>query len=129
MAVAKLRKAKTPTVMVSVMQGGMQGGTTASYSIPWYPGMSVLDAVEQALPAAEEGVSLSLKYLPKYGGYAVAAVAGVPSEGEKYWTIGLLPAGPASKAILLPLFANKILVGSGDTVILGQECYGAPSQN
>ena len=119
--------AQTPTVMVSVMQGG----TTASYSIPWYPGMSVLNAFEQAVPAAQGGVSLSLKYLPQYGGYAVDAVAGVPSEGAKYWLICLLPAGPASKTILLPLFANKILVGSGDTVILtyGQECPGAPTQN
>src|SRR5262245_520415 len=95
--------AQTPTVMVSVTQGG----TTASYSIPWYPGMSVLNAFEQALPAAQGGVSLSLKYLPKYNGYTVAAVAGVPSEGvEKWWRICLLPAGPASKAILLPLFAK-----------------------
>ena len=127
MAVAKLRKAKTLTVMVSVMQGG----TTASYSIPWYPGMSALNAVEQALPAADGGVSLSLKYLPEYGGYAVAAVTGVPSEVEKYWTIGLLPAGPASKPMLLPLFANKILVGSRDTVLLvyDQGCPSAPSQN
>ena len=41
--------------------------------------------------------------------------------------IGLLPAGPASKPMLLPLFANKILVGSGDTVLLvyDQGCPGA----
>jgi hypothetical protein len=119
--------AQTPTVMVSVMQGG----TTASYPIPWYPGMSVLNAFEQALPAAQGGVSLSLKYLPKYGGYAVTAVAVVPSEGDaKFWRTCLLPAGPGSPTILLPLFANKILVGSGDTVILAydQDCPGALSQ-
>jgi hypothetical protein len=93
--------------------------------------MSVLNAFEQALPPAQGGVSLSLKYLPEYGGYAVAAVGGVPSEGAKYWTICLLPAGPASRTILLPLFANKILVGSGDKAILAydQGCPGAPSQN
>jgi hypothetical protein len=121
--------AQTPTVTVSVMQGG----TTASYRAPWYPGMSVLNALEQALPAAQGGVSLSLKYLPSYGGYAVDAVAGIATSHEgiaKFWRTCLLPAGPGNNTILLPLFANKILVGSGDTVILAydQECPGTLPQ-
>jgi hypothetical protein len=43
----------------------------------------------------------------------------------------LLPAGPGTTTILLPLFANKLLVGFGDTVILAydQGCPGALPQN
>ena len=112
--------AQTPTIIVSLMQGG----TTASYSTPWYPGMSVLNALEQA--AAQGSVSFSLNYLPEYRGYAVAALGGVLNQGAKHWTLCLLPAGRGSTMIHSPLLPNKILVGSGDTVILAydQECPG-----
>jgi hypothetical protein len=121
--------AQTPsTVTVSVMQGG----STVSYPVPWYPGMSVLNALEQALPSKHGVGSLSLNYFPQYGGYLISAVGGVPATGEaKYWTICLLPAGPGSTMIRLPLFPNKILVGSGDNVILAydQSCTGASSSH
>jgi hypothetical protein len=113
--------AQTPTVKVSVMQGGK----TASYSAPWYPGMSVINALEQALPADQEGHSLSLNYLPKFGGYVVAAVGGVHNEGvTNYWSFCLLPAGSGSTMIRVPLLPNKVLVGSGDTVILAYRTAG-----
>jgi hypothetical protein len=113
--------AQTPTVKVSVMQGG----TTASYSAPWYPGMSVINALEQALPADQEGHSLSLNYLPAYAGYVVAAVGGVHNEGvTNYWSFCLLPAGSGSTMVRVPLLPNKVLVGSGDTVILAYKTAG-----
>jgi hypothetical protein len=116
------------TVIVSVIQNG----TTVSYPVPWYPGMSVLNALEQALPSTPGVSSLSLNYFPQYGGYLVSAVGGVPAAGEaKSWTISLLPAGPGSTMIRLPLFPNKILVCSGDNVILAydQSCGEAPSSH
>jgi len=103
-------------------------GTTQPYTVLWYPGMSFLNALEQALPAAQGAGSLSLNYFPQYGGYFISAVGGVPAAGvAKYWTTCLLPVGPGSTMITLPLASNKILVGSGDTVILAydQACPGS----
>jgi hypothetical protein len=118
---------QTPSpVTVSVMEGG----TAATYQIPWYPGMSVLNALEQALPGKQGVGSLSLNYFPEYGGYFVSAVGGVPAPGvAKFWATCLLPVGRGSTVIALPLAPNKILVGSGDNVILAydQNCPGASS--
>jgi hypothetical protein len=119
--------AQTPgSVTVSVVQGG----ATKNYQIPWLPAMSVLNALEQALPTNPGMGSLSLNYFPQYGGYFVSAVAGVPAPGvNEFWATCLLPAGPGSTTITLPLAPNRILVGSGDTVILAynQPCPGTPS--
>ncbi|MBV8825280.1 MAG: hypothetical protein JO220_09880 [Hyphomicrobiales bacterium] len=119
--------AQTPgSVTVSVIQGG----ATANYQIPWFPNMSVLNALEQALPTNPGTGSFSLNYFPQYGGYFVSTIAGVPAPGvNEFWATCLLPGGPGSTTITLPLAPNRILVGSGDTVILAynQPCPGATS--
>jgi hypothetical protein len=109
----------------SVTVSMIQAGTTRTYTVPWSPAMSVLNALEQALPAAKGTGSFSLNYFPEYAGYFVSAVAGVPAPGgNEYWSTCLSPAGPGSTTITLPLAPNKILVGSGDTIILAynQSC-------
>jgi hypothetical protein len=108
----------------------IQAGTTKNFGVPWFPGMSVLNALEEALPAVAGTGSFSLNYFPQYGGYFISAVGGVPASGvSEYWSTCLLPAGPGSTTITLPLAPNKVLVGSGDTVILAynQTCPGSPS--
>jgi hypothetical protein len=90
--------------------------------------MSVLNALEQALPATKGG-AFSLNYFPEFAGYFISAVAGVPAPGSnEFWATCLLPAGPGSTTITLPLAPNRISLGSGDTVILAfnQSCPGAP---
>lgn len=73
--------------------------------------MTVLNAFERALPPKPGVGSLSLKYLPEYGGYVESAVGDVSNEGAaKFWWLCLLPIGPGSEMITLPLFPNKILV-------------------
>lgn len=114
----------------SVTVSVIQGGATKSYTIPWFPAMSVLNALEQALPANPGTGSFSLNYFPQFAGYFVSAIAGVPAPGvNKFWATCLLPAGSGSTTITLPIAPNKILVGSGDTVILAydQTCPGATS--
>jgi hypothetical protein len=116
----------TVPVTVSVIQGG----ATANYTVSWSPGMSVLNAIEQALPTAPGTGSFSVNYFPQYAGYFISAVGGIPAPGVKeYWSTCLRPNGPGSTTITLPLAPNKILVGSGDTVILAynQACPDSPS--
>jgi hypothetical protein len=112
------------TVTVSVINGTAH----QTYQAPWTPNMSVLNAMEQALPKSPKTGAFSLNYFPEYDGYFVSAVAGVPKAGASgYWSTCLLPAGPGSTVITLPLAPNRILVGAGDTVslIFNQSCPGA----
>lgn len=94
------------------------GSTTQSYQAAWAANMTALNAMEQALPGS--GSSFSLSYYPGYLGYFITSVGGTTGD----WFTCLLPVGPGSTSFMLPLGANRILVGPGDTVQLSynQEC-------
>jgi hypothetical protein len=65
----------------------INGDAHQNYQIPWTPNISVLNALELALPAAPKVGAFSLNYFPQYNGYFVSAVAGVPSAGSNgYWS-------------------------------------------
>ena len=116
--------AQPTPVTVAVINGADQ----KNYRVPWAADMSVLEAMEQALPAVSGVGSFSTTYFPEYGGYLVTSVGGIPSgQDQGYWSLCLLPAGLGSTNFLLPIAPNKVLVGAGDAVTLmfNQPCAPA----
>ena len=104
---------QTVTVRVVTPSGSQ------TYTAPWTPNMSYLNALEQALPSVPNFGSFSLNYYPQYAGYFISAIGGIPPAGtSNYWSLCLLPAGPGTTVFALPIAPNKILLGAGDTVAL-----------
>lgn len=102
-----------PTLKISVVQGA----TSKVYTVYWSTNMTVLNALEQALPTVPASGAFSLKYFPQYSGYQISTVGGIPASGTSgYWTTCLQPAAAGSTVIMLPLAPDRILVGVNDIV-------------